>query len=295
MTATTGATATAGERFVRANGVDLCLETFGDPADPTVVLMHGAQASMLWWEEDLCAAIAAGGRHVVRFDTRDTGRSVTYPVGRPGYTMGDLAADVVGILDVLGVDRAHVVGRSMSGGVALFLGVDHRDRVETLTLVTTTSGEDDDLPDPEPEVGGEGPVPAGDDAEALVEHVVRALRICAGRSPYFDEAAARERARRDVARSHDIHAALANHWLMDLGEPSGGWDDLRVPTLVVEGAVDPYFPPPHGAALAARIPGARLLTLADVGHDVPRPAWDVFVPALLTHTATTPAGDAGGT
>ena len=281
------------ERMVRANGVDLCVETFGDRRHPSILLVHGAQASMLWWEEELCEALAAGGRHVVRFDNRDTGRSTTYPVGAPGYAMSDLASDAVAILDALDVGRAHVVARSMSGGTGLFLGVDHPGRVATLTLVTTTSGEDDDLPEPEPEPEPEPPaaavpLPDAGDTEALVEHVVREFRHCAGRSPHFDEAAVRARARRDVARSHDLLAALTNHFAMDFDAPrNGGWGDLRVPTLVVQGELDPYFPPPHGAALAARIPGARLLTLDGVGHDVPPPSWPTFVPALLAHTAGT--------
>ena len=96
--------------------VELCVQTVGDPGDPAVLLIHGACASMVWWEDELCERIAAGGRFVIRYDQRDTGRSTSFPVGEPGYAMSDLAADAVGILDALGVDRAHVVGRSMSGG-----------------------------------------------------------------------------------------------------------------------------------------------------------------------------------
>lgn len=275
----------SGEHEVRANGVDLCLETFGSPRDPTVLLIHGAQASMLWWEEELCEAIAAGGRHVIRYDNRDTGCSVSYPPGQPGYAMSDLAADAVGILDALAVERAHIVGRSMAGGIALFLGVDHPERVESLTLVTTTSGADD-LPGMDPDFVGQRPIPAADDADGLVGYIVESIRNCAGHSPYFDADAVRARARRDVARSHSIVAALTNHWLMTLDSPQHGeWSDISVPTLVVEGDLDPYFPPPHGAVLAAAVPGARLLTLDQVGHDVPRPVWGQFVSALLAHTS----------
>src|SRR5258707_1187351 len=106
-----------GEVLLEANGVELCVETFGDAADPAVLLVHGASASMMWWEEELCRRIAAGGRYVVRFDNRDTGRSVSYPAGRPGYAMRDMAGDAVGILDALGIGRAHLVGRSMAGGI----------------------------------------------------------------------------------------------------------------------------------------------------------------------------------
>ncbi|MDO9397570.1 MAG: alpha/beta hydrolase, partial [Herbiconiux sp.] len=117
------------ERMIEVRGVEICAESYGDPADPTILLVHGAQASMLWWPEPLCERIAAGARHVIRFDTRDTGRSSTFPVGAPGYAMSDLADDAAGVLDGFGAQQAHVVGRSMGGGIALFLALDHPARV----------------------------------------------------------------------------------------------------------------------------------------------------------------------
>lgn len=287
------------ERIVTANGVPICVETFGDPADPAVLLIHGAQASMLWWEEALCERIAAGdssgGRYVVRFDNRDTGRSVSYPPGQPPYAMSDLARDAVGVLDALGIERAHVVGRSMSGGTALFLAVDHPERVATTTFVTTTTGEveEDGEGGEVGEVGEEhdessesSGAPPDDDPAALLDYFVGLFKTIAGRSPYFDEAAVRARAQRDLARTTNVESMLTNHWAMRFDEPKGGsWGDIGVPALVVQGEVDPWFPPPHGTALAAAIPGAELLVLADVGHDVPPESWDVFVPALLRHTS----------
>ena len=106
-----------------------------DPDDPAVLLIDGAAASMLWWDAGLCARIAACGRFVIRYDQRDTGRSTAYPPGRPGYSNTDLARDAIGILDALTISRAHVVCRSMSGGLGLILGVDHPSRVATLTFV----------------------------------------------------------------------------------------------------------------------------------------------------------------
>src|SRR4051794_38064726 len=103
------------ETMIAVNGVELCVQTFGDPSDPTVLLIHGASASMVWWEHRFCAQLAATGRHVIRYDQRDTGRSTSFPVGHPGYSMRDMADDAVGILDALAVDRATVVGTSMGG------------------------------------------------------------------------------------------------------------------------------------------------------------------------------------
>jgi pimeloyl-ACP methyl ester carboxylesterase len=101
--------------IVCANGVDLCVETFGEPTDPAIVLIHGAGASMDWWEEDFCTRLAAGRRCVIRYDHRDTGQSTSYPPGAPGYTGADLVADPLALLDVLGLRVAHVVGVRWAG------------------------------------------------------------------------------------------------------------------------------------------------------------------------------------
>lgn len=263
------------------HGVTLHAETFGDPADPAVLLIHGACASMLWWEEELCRRIAAAGRYVIRYDQRDTGRSSSFPVGEPGYGLRDLAADAVGLLDALGIDRAHVVGRSMSGGVALVVGVDHPERVRSLTLVSTTTGE---LPMGAVDVPEQEPDPA--DPGAVVDHVVALTRAYAGTSPHFDEDVTRALVTADVARTRDLAATLGNHYALDYAGPrGGGWEALRVPTLVMQGELDPVFPPAHGEALRDAIPGARLVVLAQSGHDVLAPAWDPFVAALVEHTS----------
>ncbi|QSR25114.1 alpha/beta hydrolase [Nocardioides aromaticivorans] len=269
------------ETLYDVNGVTLCAQTFGDPADPAVLLIHGASASMLWWEEELCRRIARTGRFVIRYDQRDTGRSSTFPVGEPGYGLRDLAADAIGLLDALGVDRAHVVGRSMSGGVALVLAVDHPERVRSLTLVSTTTGElpmgDLDFPEE----------PDASDPAAVVEYVVDAVRAYAGASPHFDEDAVRALATEDVGRARDIAATLVNHYAMDFSGPAGGgFADIRVPTLVVHGELDPAFPLAHGEALRDAVPGARLVVLPGSGHDVAPPVWDLFVDALAEVTAS---------
>jgi pimeloyl-ACP methyl ester carboxylesterase len=263
-----------------ADDVELCVQTFGDPADAAVLLIHGASASMLWWEEELCEQIAAGGRFVIRFDNRDTGRSTYWPPGEPGYAVSDLVADAVAILDHLGVDRAHVVGRSMAGGTALALALDHPDRVATVTFVTTTTG---DLPMGEVDFP---PPPDYDDPDAVVDNGVAAMAAYSGGSPHFDPDVTRALLRRDVARGGPVASTMTNHYLIDFDAPAhGGFADVAVPALVVHGEVDPAFPLAHGEALRDTIPGARLLVLPATGHDVPRPVWDLFVPALLEHTS----------
>ena len=126
------------EELIEINGVTICVATFGSPEDPPVLLIQGNGGSMLWWEDEFCTRLASAGRFVIRYDHRDTGRSVTYPPGEPGYVFTDLVEDAAGVLDVTGVDQAHVVGISMGGAIAQLLALDHPDRVASLTLISTS-------------------------------------------------------------------------------------------------------------------------------------------------------------
>src|SRR3954466_2976870 len=135
------------ERIIESGGVEICTEAFGDPAEPLVLLVMGVGGSMLWWDEDFCAALAAGGRFVLRYDHRDTGRSTTCPPGRPDYTGDNLVADAARVLDGYGIARAHVVGVSMGGALAQLLALDFPDRVASLVLMSTSpAGPAPDLP-----------------------------------------------------------------------------------------------------------------------------------------------------
>jgi pimeloyl-ACP methyl ester carboxylesterase len=123
---------------IETNGAVLCVGTFGDPAHPAVLLIMGAAGSMDRWEEPFCERLAAAGRYVIRYDHRDTGGSTTHPPGKPGYTSDDLFADVLGILDHLGIERAHLVGLSMGGAIAQWTAIHNPERVLSLTLMSTS-------------------------------------------------------------------------------------------------------------------------------------------------------------
>jgi pimeloyl-ACP methyl ester carboxylesterase len=113
------------ETIVRAKEIELCVQTYGDAAGPTILLIHGLAAAMDFWDDELCRRLANGPRHVVRYDHRDTGRSTCYPPGAPGYTGGDLADDALAILTALGVQRAHLVGQSMGAALAQLIDLNH--------------------------------------------------------------------------------------------------------------------------------------------------------------------------
>ncbi|HEX8855893.1 MAG TPA: alpha/beta hydrolase [Thermoleophilaceae bacterium] len=279
-----------GDQIVRANGVDLCVETFGDRADPAILLIHGTGSSMLSWDEELCERLAARGRFVIRYDSRDAGRSVTYEPGNPPYTLRDLVADAVALLDTFELTRAHILG--MSGGAAIgqLLALDHPDRVASLTLASSTPGipgeENRDLPPVADQLRAsfaqEPPMPDWTDRAAVIDYLVEAERPCAARSRPFDEAAARRLAGRVFDRSANIEASVTNPFLVDPGE---GWRNrlrqIAAPTLIVHGTEDPMFPFGHALALAKEIPGAELRGLEHTGHEYfPPSTWDLVVPAI---------------
>ena len=267
------------------NGARIAAETFGAADDPAVLLIMGAGASMDWWEPEFCTRLAAAGRYVIRYDHRDTGESESYPPGRPGYTSDELFGDAAGVLDALGVARAHVVGMSAGGAMAQLLVISAPARVRTLTLISTSGGVgDEDLP-----AGSYEPVPEPDwaDREAVVEYLVASQRVAAARSRSFDDAAVREVARVATARTTSPESAAKNHYATEGGTES--WRPklaaITAPTLVLHGDEDPLFPLPHGEALAREIPAARLVVLARTGHELPRENWPVVLRELIAHTA----------
>jgi pimeloyl-ACP methyl ester carboxylesterase len=277
------------ERAVEANAVELCTETFGDPAHPPLLLIMGTGASMLWWEEGFCELLADGGRFVIRYDHRDTGRSVTYEAGRPAYTGADLVADAGGVLDAYGIRSAHLVGVSAGGAIAQLVALGSPERVASLVLISTSPALPGDrrLPPPTAEFGRFVSTAAADwsDADSIVEYLVAYSRMLAGGRRPFAEAPMRSLVRRDVERARDF-AAVQNHDMLAEGQtPTGSLSSIAAPTLVVHGTADPMFPVEHGEALAREIPGARLLRLDGAGHGVERADWTTIAGAILAHTA----------
>jgi pimeloyl-ACP methyl ester carboxylesterase len=285
----------ARRRSVRANGVDLCVETFGEDADPAILLIAGVTSSMDWWEDGFCEQLAAGKRFVVRYDQRDTGESVSYEPGAPGYTGADLVADAVGVLDALDLDRAHVVGISAGAGVAQHAALRWPERVASLTLVSASPAVPREPGRPQLPSSSErlrahfaNPPPAPDwsDREATIAYVVADWRAYEGSIP-TDDAALRALVAGIVDRTVSIESALTNVFAMDEGEPlHARLSSIAAPTLVLHGTEDPLFPIAHGEALADEISDARLVRLEGMGHQhPPRQLWDEVVGAILEHTA----------
>ena len=276
------------ERLITVNGIGLCTESFGDPADPPILLVMGLGGSMLWWPDGLCRLLAGRGRFVIRYDQRDTGRSTTYEPGRPGYTGRDLLDDAVALLDAYRLADAHLVGVSAGGALVQLLALDFPRRARSAVLISTSPAVPGDRTLPPPSAAFVQFVRSAtvdwSDADSVIDYLVAYAGVLAGKDRHFEEAEARELARREVARAHDI-AALQNHELLEDDDTTRKpLSSVEAPTLVIHGTADPMFPLPHGQALADEIPGARLLALEGAGHGLQRVDWDTITQAIAAHT-----------
>ena len=292
------------ERMIEGNGIEICSDSFGGPNDPCILLVMGAGASMLRWENDFCSQLADGGRFVIRFDNRDTGRTTCCPPGEPNYTLADMAADGVAVLDAYGVERAHIAGESMGGMITQTIGLNHPDRVLTLTPIMSTpnpgatveassafeaGGHRQALSPPTPEILEAIGAMAGldwNDRDAVIAARTRMVRALAG-SRYPDDGSLNEDFFATEFDRSNNYASSFNH--LPAIAQSEPWahrlSELDVPTLVIHGNDDPMLPYEHGRALHAAIPGAKMLTLDGVGHELPRPVWDTVIPAILEHSS----------
>jgi pimeloyl-ACP methyl ester carboxylesterase len=273
-----------GVQTTRVGEIELAYETFGSAQDPPLLLVMGLATQMIGWPEELCRMLADRGLYVIRFDNRDVGLSTHLDsAGAPDvlavmggdrsgvpYGLADMADDAVGLLDALGLDAAHVVGASMGGMIAQLVALRHPHRVRSLTSIMSTTGD--------PTVGTPAGAaisvllaPPATDRESAVQRAVDAFRVVGSPGFEFDEAGVRERAGLAFDRAHDP-AGAARQMAAVLTTPDRTADLARVavPTLVVHGAQDPLVGVSGGRATAAAVPGAELLVVEGMGHDLPR-------------------------
>lgn len=260
--------------LIETRGITLATQSLGDPKDPALLLVMGATASMLGWPDALCEGLAARGLFVLRFDHRDTGLSTTCPPGAPDYAVEDMAEDVVAILDAHGLTGAHLLGMSLGGYIAQMVAVDHPGRVRSLTLVASEplGWEGEALPQIAPAFLDHFAALAAldwSDRKAVEDFLLETDRLCAGSATPFDAAAARARIAAVLDRT-DRPASMFNHAALDVRRDwSGAVGQIGCPTLVIHGTDDPILPLPNGQAIAAVIPGAELMVLDGVGHELP--------------------------
>lgn len=280
--------------MLRANGVDLAYDSFGDAYAQPVLLIAGLGTQMIRWTDAFCTKFAGRGFRVVRFDNRDSGVSTVFSEAPPPdrralmagekpqipYTLSDMATDAIGLLDALGVERAHLVGRSMGGMIAQLAAVTYPERVLSLTSIMATSG-NPALPPPAPDVMAvmmaPAPDPVGDEQGFLDHRVAFARRIAAPNLP-FDETGHRALALAELRRGWEPGATARQIAAIAVdGDRRARLAKVTAPALVIHGSADPLFPLAHGHDTANAIPGARFLPVEGMGHDLP----EAFHPLVL--------------
>ncbi|HEX7168372.1 MAG TPA: alpha/beta hydrolase [Acidimicrobiales bacterium] len=278
-----------------ANGIELEYETFGDDGAPAVLLVAGWGSQLITWHHDFCAALAERGYRVIRFDNRDVGLSSKIEDGS-AYTLEDMADDAAGLLDALGVDRAHVIGHSMGGMIGQTLAIHHPHRVASLMSMGSTTGA--------PDVGGADPGLlsvlnrlGGETRDERIDIAIAATRATWRDTPQFpfDEEMARYRAETSVDRAYypvgKVRQVVAIH---ASGDRTLALRQLRVPALVVHGDNDPLIDVSGGEATADAIPGAELVIVEGLGHVVDRRIWprllDAFDRLVARATVSTTTG-----
>ncbi|HEX3613749.1 MAG TPA: alpha/beta fold hydrolase [Sporichthyaceae bacterium] len=285
------------EVMAEINGIRMCYEDLGDPAAPPLLLIMGLGGPLIWWDDEFCQGLVDRGFRVIRFDNRDSGLSQSMPdapmtmarLGRsmfrpdpaPAYALDDMADDAVGLLDHLGIGRAHVVGVSMGGMIAQLVTLRHPERVRSLTSMMSTTGNR--------RVGWMAPRilarmfakwPPGE--EAYVERSVEGVgRI--GTARYFGTAALRQRDRAIRTYRRGLNPAGTMRQIAAIVAAPDRTRDLgliRVPTVVIHGTADPLIHVSGGKATARAIPGAELVLVPGMGHDMPLELWPVLHDAI---------------
>ena len=275
---------------VKANGIELAYETFGDPAATPMLLIMGLGTQMIAWPDELCEDLAGRGYWVVRYDNRDTGLSthmsglpapsffdVTLRRRKPPYTIDDMAGDALALMHGLGMASAHVVGASMGGFIAQTVAVMQPERVRSLTLIMTSTGSR--------RVGNPKPAVFGrltkrrivNDRTTAQQAAVETFRIIGSKGYAFDEEYLMDLGGRSYDRGLDGHG-----YVRQLAAIAGPPDRtaklrrLRLPTLVIHGLHDPLVAPSGGLAIARHLPNAKFVGYSGMGHDLPRELWADF-------------------
>jgi pimeloyl-ACP methyl ester carboxylesterase len=288
------------EQFVRANGIELCYDTFGDSNSPPILMIMGLGAQMILWDDGFCSALAERGFFVIRFDNRDIGKSTKIDGEAPAlpklienaltgkaieapYTLRDMAADAVGLLDALRIERAHVVGASMGAAITQELAIHFPQRLLSATCIMGTSG-DPRLPPPTQEAMEVLMSPSPSDKEAFLERFLWTWRVLRGSA--FPETEERERARGTRIFERGLNPPGVARQLAAIfasGDRTKALPRVRIPTLVIHGTADPLVPVEGGRAIAAGIPGSKLVEIEGMGHAIPEAMWPRVIGAISEH------------
>jgi pimeloyl-ACP methyl ester carboxylesterase len=295
------------ERFCDIGGaIRLCYETFGGDLDPPMVLIMGLGTQMIGWPDEFCEQLASRGFYVVRFDNRDCGRS-TRIHGRPPspgqllrrridpvlYTLSDMAADTAGLLRELGLAPTHVVGASMGGMIAQTLAAERPECVRSLVSIMSNTG---DRWKGQPAVGMYRFLlrAAPTEREAYIEYTTRVFGAIGSQGLPQDRERVRDMVARSYERGHDSAATGRQLGaIIASGDRTAELRTIKAPTLVIHGSTDRMVSRSGGEATARAIPGARLMIVEGMGHDLPEAAWPQLVRAIADHAHAADQAAAG--
>ena len=289
------------ERLAKTNGIELCYDIFGSPDAPPLILIMGLGAQMIMWDDAFCEQIAERGLRVIRLDNRDIGKStkitggepISFPalieaqmLGKPiksAYLLSDMGKDVTGLMDVLGIKSAHIVGASMGGMIAQTLALNAPERVLSLTSIMSSTGEPG-LPPPTPEAAALLMAPPPATKEEYLTNFGKTWRLL--RVGSFPKDEAMDRARGERSYDRGLNPAGVGRQLVAIvasGSRKEALASLKVPTLVIHGDVDPLVRVEAGQATAAAVPGSKLLIVKGMGHALPTPIWPQVIDAIVAH------------
>lgn len=277
------------EQIFNINNADICTETFGINTDTPILLIMGAAASMLWWDDEFCNRLADRGRFVIRFDNRDTGRSTCYEPGSPCYNLIDMVDDARGVLDSYNITKAHIVGMSLGGMLAQVFALRYPDSAETITMIASSvfGPDNPDLPQAGPKIlkyYKNGHDLDWNNRELVIKYITDGWRFLAGSRHPFNEKLVYRLANQEVVRSKNL-VSMFNHSLLMGGEEYyGRIHEIKIPSLIIHGTEDPVLPYVHGIALKNEIPGSKLITLERCGHEINYFDYDQIIEEIVQHT-----------
>jgi pimeloyl-ACP methyl ester carboxylesterase len=290
----------SGEQFARVGDVKLCYETFGDDGAPPLLLVMGLGSQMLLWDTRFCEELAGRGFRVIRFDNRDVGRSTILRDARvptrwqlalrhpscAAYTLESMADDADALLDQLGIAAAHVVGASMGGMIAQLVAIRHPDRVLSLVSIMSSTG-NRRVGRPDPRVALRMLRPAARTREGYIEDHLDTYRVIGSPPPVdFDDQYKRERAGRLFDRGiHPAGAARQMAAIVTAKDRTRQLGQIRAATTVIHGDRDPLVNASGGRSTAEAIPGAELVVVPGMGHDLPRELWPQIIDAIVRTAA----------